>query len=214
MATRRSSAPAFRWDGAAGQYRSAATGRFVSRKAQRAEIDAFLANADRDARALAERLRSRKISLRRWEVEMRQLVKRSHLANAAIAKGGRMQLSPADYGRVGQIVRAEYGYLAKFAKEIRRGLPLDGRFLRRVELYTEAGRITYHQVERAEMRTRGFDLEENILAVADHCDGCLDATARGRVAIGSLPPVGRRTCRSRCRCRIRYFRSDTGQVAA
>jgi hypothetical protein len=203
----------FRWNEDAGRYVDA-RGRFVSRAQVRAEIDRTLLDADRTARALAEQLRSRAISLEQWHREMRGLVKSTHLANAAAARGGWAQVTAADLGRVGQTVRREYAYLHKFAGEIERGLPLDGRFLRRVELYTEAGRMTYHRVEREEMRARGFDEEQNVLAPADHCAGCLAATARGWAPIGALVAIGSRDCRSRCRCRLVYRVGATHQQAA
>lgn len=203
----------YTWDQAAGRYRDA-RGRFVPRAAVRSAIDDALARANARARSLAEQLRGRRISLADWTLQMRGLVKEVHLYSAAAAKGGWDQLSPADYGRVGQVVRGEYAFLQRFAADIAAGRPLDGRFLRRVELYAQAGRRTYHQVERADMEVRGYDLEENILGPADHCDECPSLTAQGPVPIGTLPPIGTRTCLANCRCRIRYRNSETGAIAA
>jgi hypothetical protein len=42
----------------------------------------------------------------------------------------------------------------------------------------------------------------------------LAETARGRVPIGELVPIGQRPCLSNDRCRIRYSNSVTGEVAA
>ena len=203
-----------RWSDCAGRCIDSG-GPFVPRVSIRRDIDRTLAAADQTSRALAEQLRARAISLERWQREMRALVKATHLANAAAARGGWAQLTPADLGRVGQIVRGEYAYLQRFATDIAAGRAfLDGRFLRRVELYVEAGRKTFHAIERAEMRARGFDEEKNLLGAADHCAGCLAATAAGWAPIGSLAPIGTRDCLARCRCRLVYRNGVTGQWAA
>jgi hypothetical protein len=114
-------------------------------------------------------------------------------------------MTPADYGRIGQIVRGEYGYLEKFAERIANGQqPLNGNLENYAQMYAEAGRGTYHQVERTVMADAGFTREFNILHPAEHCVGCLGETARGKVPIGALLPVGGRTCRRRCRCTLGY----------
>jgi hypothetical protein len=49
--------------------------------------------------------------------------------------------------------------------------------------------------------------EWNVLHPADHCEGvgsCIEQTARGKVPIGSLIPVGDRRCLRRCHCTIEY----------
>jgi hypothetical protein len=44
---------------------------------------------------------------------------------------------------------------------------------------------------------------------AQHCQDCIDHSARGMVPIGSLPMPGQRcACRARCKCRVEYFRQQ------
>ncbi|HEU4564134.1 MAG TPA: hypothetical protein VFS05_05785 [Gemmatimonadaceae bacterium] len=205
----------YAYNAEANRYVNRATGRFVARAEIRRAIDAALDNAGRRTRALAEQLRAREITLREWQLEMREVVKSVQLYSAAAAKGGWAELTSQDTGRVGQMVRQQYAYLQRFAEQIERGQqPLDGRFARRAMLYAQAGRAAYHLTEREEMRARGFDREANILAASDHCDLCVSETERGPVPIGSLIPIGQRTCMVNCRCRIRYLNSRTGEIAA
>lgn len=194
----------FRWSPKAGRYVKA-NGRFLSKAEVRAGIDAALAKEGAKAVRLSQELRNGTISLGQWRSEMREMVKTVHVYNGAIAKGGFAQMTKADYGRVGQIVRREYGFLEKFAEGISNGtVPLDGRLEQRAIQYAEAGRGTYHQIERTVMMEAGYTREFNILHPAEHCGGCLAETARGKVPIGSLVPVGSRTCRRRCRCTLGY----------
>lgn len=196
----------FRWNAAAGRY-IAPSGRFLSQGAVRAALDGAIETQRRRIRELAEQLRTRKISLRRWTIEMRTAIKTVHLTSAALATGGWAQMAPADYGRAGRVIRDQYAYLERFARQMRAGLPLDGRFLSRTDLYVEAGRGTYHAVERAERRARGLTHERNVLHPADHCTGagsCVEQTDRDWVEIGELLPIGQRLCRARCRCTLEY----------
>src|SRR3954468_3571438 len=102
------SAPTLTWDSYLGRYRYA-SGRLVSKLEVRSAIDRDLQRLSLDVSRLAGDLRGGRISLEGWRAEMKEIVKHVHMGQAAIAKGGRAQMGPADYGRVGQIVREEYG---------------------------------------------------------------------------------------------------------
>jgi hypothetical protein len=196
----------FRWSPKTGRY-VFASGRFVKKADVRKAIDAALEKESGRALLLAQKVRNGTISLSAWRAEMREMIKNVHIYDAAIAKGGFAQLTAADYGRIGQIVRGEYGFLEGFAREIASGKQaLDGRFTERAKQYAQAGRKTYHQTERAVMRAAGYTTEFNKLGKAEHCGGCIAETARGHVPIGSLVPIGDRKCRRKCRCSLGYGR--------
>lgn len=206
----------FRWNDATGQY-IGPDGRFVARAQIRLELDYALEQAGKRITLLAEQLRGNQIGLNAWRVAMRNEIRQVHLYSAAAAKGGWAQMNLTEYGRVGAVVRSEYAYLDRFAREIRRGYPLDGFFMQRTTLYTEAARETYHRVERADMQRRGMDEERNIEdRAAEHCEGansCHAQTLRKWVKIGQLVPIGRRRCGRRCRCHISYRRSVEARAA-
>ncbi len=113
-------------------------------------------------------------------------------------------MSPADYGRIGVRLKEQYKFLGKFAKQIEGGLPLDGRFMNRVKLYSQSGRATYHSLEREEQAKRGMTEERCILGGNDHCTECLSEAGKGWVPIGSIVLVGQRICKSNCRCHSEY----------
>lgn len=196
----------YRWNRNAGRYVDG-RGRFVQRAAVRAELDQALIAAKARMLGVSDSLRAGGISLPDWFAEMRQMVKQVQLYSAAAAKGGWAQLAPADFGRIGGLVREQYKFLANFAREIADGLPLDGRFLRRVALYGEAGRRTYHRTEDIEMEARGMNEERSVLHPADHCDDCPAEAAKGWVPIGTLIPIGERACRGGCKCTKEFRRA-------
>lgn len=193
----------YRWNLASGRY-IRADGRFVSFGEIRGAIDRALDNSESRLLGYGQALRDRSMSVAEWQTRTAQELKYIHTMTAAAAKGGWAQMSPADYGRVGLRLREQYAYLSRFAGEIQAGLPLDGRFLNRIQLYAQSGRLTYHMVLRAERRIRGDTEERNVLGVADHCGECVSTTERGWQPIGTLPLIGTRECLSNCRCHIEY----------
>lgn len=206
MALRSAKGSQYRWNESAARYLDA-RGRFVSQSAVRAELDASLKTATSRARAIAEQLRTGQITLEEWELAMRALSKEVHLYSAATARGGWAQLSADDTGRVGRIVRDEYRWLRGFRQDIEDGYVLDGRFSLRSELYAQAGRETFHKVERQVELEQGNTLERSLLGPADHCEGvgsCVEQRDRGWVLIGTLIAIGRRLCGRRCKCAMEY----------
>jgi hypothetical protein len=182
-----------------------ARGRFLSSREVREALDGALASVTARTRALAVDLRERRISLADWQLGMMREMKAAHLYGAAAARGGWQNMTPADYGRVGQQLRQQYEYLRAFGADILSGKQrMDGTLASRAELYGQSGRVTYHEVEKREMQVRGRTEERNVRHPSDHCEGCQRETARGWVPLGSLAPVGSRDCRTRDRCTIEY----------
>ena len=197
----------FVWDASTGRYRWP-NGRFASKKEVRDAIDAALDNEIKRSRELGLALREGRVSLSVWRLEMREMIKSVHLYSAALAKGGWAQLTQSDYGTVGNIVRHEYRFLERFVTGLNNGrVAMDGNFFDRARMYAEAGRDTYHQVERAIMKAAGYVYESNVLHPAEHCAVCVEQRDRGRVPIGELIAIGRRTCLRKCRCSLAYWKT-------
>jgi hypothetical protein len=198
----------YTWDPAAQQYRGP-NGRFVSRSDVLDALNKALDKEMAKVKELAQALRMGRTSLMTWRQGMRDAIKNIHLFSASLAKGGWAQLTQADYGRVGQVVRGEYGYLESFAQGIADGkVDLDSWFTERSTMYAEAGWDTYFQIETAARKEAGFKYESNVLSPVENCTGansCVEETARGRVRIGKLIPIGRRRCLRRCRCHKEYW---------
>jgi hypothetical protein len=190
----------FRWNGGAARY-IAPTGRFVSRSAVRATLDVVLdVQADR-VRALSEGLVAGTTTLATWRTAMVQAIKVAHLEGAAVARGGWHAMTQEDYEWTGERIHAQLTWLQQFHDNLASGfVPLDGSIASRAEMYVAAGRGTQREMERRMAQARGVQSEKNVLGPADHCAGCLDATAQGWVPIGTLPPIGDRTCLSNCHC--------------
>lgn len=199
---------AFRWNDRAGRYIDA-RGRFVSFKTIRSVVDDTLAEHSQQILSLAQQLRDGTISLERWQLQMMAESKSVHLYSAMAQRGGWAQLTPADYGRVGQIVRREYSYILRFGRQVASGEQrLDGTLIRRAELYVQAGRGTYHEFERVAEERKGMNEERRRLSPADHCDDCVAHAALGWQPIGTLPRIGDSQCLTKCQCYFEYRRVE------
>ena len=198
----------YRWApnaGSTGRYVNRATGRYVSELTVRADLDTYIANKATRFDALANQLRNREISLADWQLQMRNEMRTAHNAAAMVAKGGREQMTHADWGRTGRELRSQYEYLDKWAAQIASGeAPMDGRLNARATLYGDASRGTYEQSKRAQAADKGNEEEIRILHAAESCVDCIQYAALGWQPIGSLPRIGDSQCRSRCRCTFSY----------
>lgn len=167
--------------------------------------------------ALSRRLQSREIQVEEWQLTFAGEIIPLHLAMAGAAAGGLGVLTLDDTGRVEQRTQEQLEYLRNFALGIAVGdVLLDGRLLRRAEMYAEAGRGTYYGEATAAMARGGFDLERSIRTARDSCHGrrygCVEQEALGWVPIGTLVLPGGRICMTRCRCYVEYQNSRTGET--
>jgi hypothetical protein len=197
----------YRWEpnaGASGRYRDE-RGRFVASSTVRRELDRYLDNSD-PAKALAEALRGRQVSLADWEVGMRRVVKNTHLNAIALERGGWANMTPADYGRAGQIIREQYGYLKGFAADIASGKQrLDGTLGVRAKLYSQAGRNSYYRSKAANMSDK-VTHQMSVRSARDSCRQCLDLDRKVfRIDDASFPLPGRRVCNHNCQCHLAYL---------
>ena len=67
-----------------------------------------------------------------------------------------------------------------------------------------------YQGEGIEAEKRaGMTEERNFLEPdADHCQECWDEAAKGWSPLGTLIPIGERTCLTKCQCKFEYRRME------
>lgn len=191
--------------GTLGRYRDNATGRFVSARQVRADIDSYIDASKKQIDTLANQLRGGQISLAEWQTAMRQEIKSMHINTSMAAHGGRAQMTPADWGRAGQQIRTQYQFLDTYAADLASGkIKLDGRLNVRAGMYAESARGSYEQEARRVAANTGLTEERRIRHASDSCTDCVDYAARGWQPIGALPRIGDSQCRTNCRCTFEY----------
>jgi len=189
------------FDKPARRYRDEKTGKFVTRKSVRETINRTGDGFRQKAGKLATRLSDGKISKVKWEREMRQLIKENIIGTASIGKGGRKQITFADWGKAGSAIKKEYQYLANFAKQTDRLSPL--QIIARSRQYANAGHVAFSQTlmkSQSEIYTEA----KRSLHASESCSGC-SSIAGEWMPVDELPKIGDVSpCLSRCRCSIEF----------
>jgi hypothetical protein len=197
--------PRFTYNPRSRRYHDNASGRFLSEKEVRQAVDVIIDAETVKVRDLSQRLVDGKINLAEWQNGMLAALKPLHVAMALSANGGLKNTSNSDLGYIGNLVKEQYKYLHNFVAEIKQGKqPLDGTLVARSALYTQAARSTHEAVRERAARAGGAQQEKSILGPADHCDACIEEAAKSWSPIGSLVPIGERTCKQNCRCTFTY----------
>ena len=145
--------------------------------------------------------------LAEWQTGMRRELQAQCAAAVALAVGGWAFMQVADWLLVSNLAHYQLAKLGVFAQQLATAQQRrDGTLLRRVRMYGHAGWGAFQAAQGQVMRRQGYTEECNVLGVAEHCEGCLEVTSRGWTPIGSLTPVGQRTCLSACQCYLIYRR--------
>jgi len=196
-----------------GRYRGL-NGRFLSESAVEALVDGRISRLNRNLRRFTNMLSRGDITLSQWQESVREALKLSHAQVAIIGSGGRDSMGPAEWGKIGQRLRAEYRYLESFARDLLAGSVSTPMALARISMYGESVRGSYWEAVGIRQERQGYSLMRRILdSQAKHCQDCLDYAARGVVPMGSLPMPGQRcACRSNCKCRVKYLRQQAPAV--
>jgi len=205
----------FGFDPASQRFRDLSTGRFVSERAVRDGVDRVADLASARLGELTARFRTGEITAVQWQAEMMAQIKQAHISAALAAYGGRDAMTPARWGTVGQLIRREYAFARAFAADVLAGRQRqNGRMDARARLYGQSIRGTYENIRRREVAAAGLRFERNVRHSSESCRQCVNASGQGWVPIGTLPPIGNRTCRGNCRCTLSYARTPQQDTEA
>ena len=192
------------WDAASGRFRGL-NGQFVSLANVRAALDSALDGASQDAAAIANLYASGTIGVAEFENRLQALIKETQLYSSAVAAGGFANIGTAELDVLQQRLAEQFAYLSDWADDLAAGTTQSTRGMAaRAGMYAQSARNTFDVTYRAGQALRGFDEERNILNPGESCDLCREQTALGWVPIGTLIPVGQRTCISNCNCVVNY----------
>lgn len=102
---------------------------------------------EKQVEKLADQLINGEITLKKWQTEMKKIIREAHKLQFVTGKGGnKKNIKPGDYGKIGATVKDQYKFLADFAQKIYEA-DRDGRsleFIRaRSKLYMKSSQITF-----------------------------------------------------------------------
>lgn len=170
---------------------------------QVAHRDRYLAEKGRKggSNTLVERLFAGEMNHQQWTLEARQEIKKTFIAQYVVGHGGRESMTQADWGRLGSMLKGQYGYLRGFEQDLIAGKLSEGQAKTRLQMYFNASRQAYEQgraYARGVLRLPAYpgdgttvclsncqctwEIEETVnewlanwtLGAAEHCPDCLD----------------------------------------
>jgi hypothetical protein len=203
----------YTWDAEERRFRDR-WGRYVARSEVRAALDRYTDNLQAEVGDITEQLVAGQLDIGSWQLRMEALIKRGHVAATEIAKGGKAQVGPREWGKTGAILRQEYAYLARFARQLEDGRPVNGGTVARAKMYAIAPTATYENLLRDDDIANGFDIERRIRHSNNSCDNCVEYEDMGWQSAGVLPGIGKRCkCLTRCQCTFERMRSEASKAA-
>lgn len=134
-----------KWEYFPEEYLYRKNGRKISEDAILRNISLYEAEQISSVQDLAYRLRDGDITIQQWTLQMREKIKRTHIVNYIIARGGVSRMTQSDWGRLGFVLRGQYQYLQRFAGEIAAGQLTLGQIQARSALYINAARQSYER---------------------------------------------------------------------
>ena len=137
-----------------------------------------LVAATQDRLAVLGQRRAEGLNTLDWRLGVQAVLKDSHIAAAALAKGGFDNLDKRDFGVISGRLRSQYDYLSGLALDTRPG-EFGAQDMARLAMYGAAPRGTYADMNRREAIANSAEQVRNVLGDADHCDECLAETAAG-----------------------------------
>jgi hypothetical protein len=167
-----------------------------------------------DAREINRKLFDREISVGDWEVRQAELIKKVFIQAYKIGNpqlGSNRSTDPSDYGRIGNKLKDQYGYLRNFSGEILEGKLSESQINARVDQYLDAANWAYEEGRRLTHARGGWPWEKRVMSpMAEHCSSCPGYAALGWQKIKSLPAIGTQCeCRSKDKCHFEYSKSIT-----
>lgn len=192
----------FNFDNRSQRWRDSSNGRFISSERVNAEMFRHSDATHSTLESLTRQLYAGDINLARWQIAVASELKDAHLAQAMFAVGGRDNMGFAEFGRVGQTLREQYGYLATFAEQIARGEVSESMALSRIAHYGDSSKASYwnEYIEKSD----GL-LDWNASADERNCWKCPVIAAGSpytKDTIPSSPGDGNTPCLGKCRCTV------------
>lgn len=200
--------PDFKFDGKTQRYRyasGAGKGQFVAKAAIENLRKTYIEQQTTIALTLTDDLLNNRISLKDWELNFAQALKTASLNQWMIARGGLDKLSNRDKGLLGARLRSEYGYLRGFSDAISKGNLTEAQIRSRAAQYFKGLNTLDQDGKREGHAVSGFQFEQTILQPGESCQSCIAESLKGIQPIGSLIPIGQRTCRAGCNCYYKFY---------
>ena len=129
------SKPLWYWDDSVKRYRSPVTGRFVGIDEMNALRTEFMETQKLRMVGLTNVYSNGAIDIFTYEKQVKEILRQTYIDNYVMGKGGRNMMTQADWGRIGGMLKEQYGYLNPFMEQIARGELSQAQIDARLKMY-------------------------------------------------------------------------------
>jgi hypothetical protein len=203
------------WDKKLARYRDSRTGRFLSQKTVLGYVTDSISRAGVATDQLARFASSGVLKPSDWSTAFRGEIKTEYIQKYLLGRGGREQMTQADWGRIGGMLKEQYRHLPDFQRAIAEGELSEAQIAARSRMYINSAREGYERAtaEAAKRAGKG-EVRWRVNAAAENCPDCLAFEALGWRPVesdpfsGAYPGSGATQCLTNCQCNLDY-RSST-----
>ena len=205
----------WQWDTGAQRYRDSDTGRFMPGERVREFVQQSITGTDNAVGGLIDLLADGKLAPKDFGDVFKREIKDEYIRQYVLGRGGLEQMTQADWGSIGGMLKEQYGYLPGFIDDIAEGKLTPGQIRVRAGMYINSAREGYERAVARNATATGSTEELWVLgATENHCPDCPVLADMGWVPVGehgTYPGAGETQCVTNCLCHLEY-RNPEGQV--
>jgi hypothetical protein len=194
------------WDKGVGRYRDQDTGRFLPVDQVRQWANESVAASEDAAGQLAKMAADGSLRASEINDSFRASIKSEYIRQYLVGIGGEGQMTKADWGSIGGMLKEQYGHLDDFTKEIAAGNLTEAQIRTRMDMYINSAREGYERAQAKVAKGTNKTEEKWVFGDSVHCPGCEDYESEGWQPIGTFPPPGSGStpCLTSCKCHKEY----------
>lgn len=192
--------------------KGAGRGQFISDDVIRKALQDTIANHQKQAWALSQRLINGEINVREWENAIARQLKDATIQMNIFGFGGSEMFGRANrkqqyIAEMESEMRFQLSYLRQFSRQLMDTGMSEARFKQRLNLYFQRTRAQYEQGRANAHVAAGYMWERRFQTKTESCASCILYAARSYQLIGSLPaPTQACECMSNCGCYKKYYK--------
>lgn len=193
----------------AAQYRDTATGRFVGRGVVEGYVQQEVNRLEVRLKGVYRLAEAGKISTAEFQTRFAQTLKDYTIQSAVLGAGGRDQMSPTHWGKVGSSLKQQYRRIGGMGEALAKGELSEKQIAARIRQYSESSRAAFHSSNKRTHQDVGFTQARRSLdGGAKHCEECPGYSTNGEwIPIDEVVSPGDAcSCNGRCRCYVEYRR--------
>jgi hypothetical protein len=137
-------ASGYEWSPPARRWRNRSNGRFVAERTLTSWRNQARAALEDEATRLMDRLADGDITIQFWETEMRDLLRKAHISEYLLARGGTNALTAADRARIGAELDRQFAHLRNFTRQLMDGTLSQEAAAARARMYPRSGNTLFN----------------------------------------------------------------------